>query len=115
MILLLEDTSKTTAEWRGPYSVEKVITSVTYQVATAERRKRSRIFHVKSMKRWIPPNIQAVVMAKEEEGAEEQLQLELPELDPVPGQLPEMGDQLNDQQWRDLQIVLKEFEDIFSN
>ena len=46
-------------------------------------------------------------MAEEEEGAEEQLQLELPELEPVP--LLEVGDQ----QKKELQIVLEEFEDVW--
>ena len=39
-------------QWSGPYVVEERLNKTTYWVCTPDQRKKSRLFHVNSMKIW---------------------------------------------------------------
>ena len=43
------------AQWSGPYTVEGVVSDVTYRVSTPDRRKKSRLYHINSLKPWTTP------------------------------------------------------------
>ena len=55
LVLSPSETDKFHAQWSGPYTVEEVVSDVTYRVSTPDRRKKSRLYHVNSPKLWTTP------------------------------------------------------------
>ena len=52
LILLPTSSNKLLAQWQGPYTVEKRVSNVTYQVDMCNKRKRHRVFHINMLRQW---------------------------------------------------------------
>ena len=52
LVLLPTSSNKLLAQWQGPYTVEKRVSDVTYQVDMSNKRKRHRVFHVNMLRQW---------------------------------------------------------------
>ena len=55
LVLSPSANDKFQAQWMGPYTVEKKVTDVTYQVSTPDKRKKSHLYHINSLKPWQTP------------------------------------------------------------
>lgn len=113
LVLLPDDLSKLSAKWHGPYKIVERVSPVSYRIRIPNRRKQIRQFH-RNM-RVAPADILTVVMAGEDETGVDQLPLDLldTETEPIPNLLTE--NQLNDKQKEELESLLEEFEDVFSD
>ncbi|KAL5517922.1 hypothetical protein EMCRGX_G003566, partial [Ephydatia muelleri] len=52
LVLLPTSSNKLLAQWQGPYTVEKRVSDVTYQVDMSNKRKRHRVFHKRRKMRY---------------------------------------------------------------
>ena len=60
---------KLDVQWAGPYNILKKVTDVTYLVATPDRQKKQRLFHVNGLWHWEEPvSIYSVQFCDEETG-----------------------------------------------
>lgn len=50
LLLLPKSENKLLAKWQGPYTVNKKISEVDYEVQTPDKRKGLKIFHINLLK-----------------------------------------------------------------
>ena len=116
LVLLPEDSTGVSAKWHGPYIVQEKPSALSYKIATPNRGRKTRQFHRNLLKRYIPPvEVMQVMLAEEEEDEADQLEL-IHLMSQEAGQDESQKPQphLDQQQQEDLQQVLEEFADVFS-
>eukprot|EP00731_Ephydatia_muelleri_P035196 Em0104g2a len=97
------------AQWQGPYTVEKRVSDVTYQVDMSNKRKRHRVFHVNMLRQWHDQQpIDSSLWVDDTEEAEDEIPVWGKDDTCVQWNLPP---HLDEMQKRSLQGLLKEFED----
>ena len=114
LVLLPTSTSKLLAQWQGPYPVIRSVGSVNYQIDMVGKRKRKRIFHVNMLQKWNTPT-STVFWAKEEESPEavhEEEDVVLWKDGDSNEEKSSYGEQLTEQQLKQLQGVLTDFKDV---
>ena len=87
--------------WDGPFEIIRRISPVTYEMAVPSRRSKRMVVHVNSLKMWVDVEAQVlrVVVAQEDEEEDcSRTQCKLP-----------------DQQERDIQQLLEEFQDVVTS
>ena len=107
LVLLPSSTSKLLAEWQGPYPVTKQLGPITYEVDMFDKRRKKRVFHVNMLRAWhsadnshlVAFSIPAVTDAEDLE---------------YNGDSSKRG-QLTEEQHADLNALLTEFSDVFSD
>ena len=119
MVLVLLPTSshKLSAQWQGPYKVEKRVGKVNYVIDMHDRRKRKRVFHINMLREFhSSPSSTAYWTEEQDRGADEQDDI------PVWNGVEEdadaevqMGEKLNEVQRQELRALLNEFRTLFSN
>ena len=65
LVLLPTSTNKLLAQWQGPYTIQKRIGDVNYEVDMSDTRKRRRVFHVNMLKQWHDSPAQACFMVSD--------------------------------------------------
>ena len=63
---------KLQTEWEGPFTIEKQVTKVTYQIIRTDKRKSHRIYHVNMSKPWITPSAVCLLASVDEVVGEHQ-------------------------------------------
>ncbi len=63
LLLMRDGHSKLEACYSGPFTIERKISPVTYQIATPGRGKQSKIVHVNLLKRWTTPTVKALAVS----------------------------------------------------
>lgn len=116
LVLLPEDSTGLSAQWHGPYRVVDKPSPLSYKIATPDRGRRTRQFHRNHLlKRYVAPS-HALLVVVADEGKDEDDQLLT--IDPPVSQI-DVHDKtthphLDQSQQRELEALLEEFEDIFS-
>ena len=114
LVLTPTFTDKLTDQWTGPYTVVAKLNDVTYKICTPERRKKTRLFHINSMKEWTSPTAVFSVHFCEEETLPATETLDVFPYERHEGSaLPTIGDQLSPEQRRDLDELLHTHEALF--
>ena len=109
LILLPTSSNKLLAQWQGPYTVEKRVSNVTYQVDMCNKRKRHRVFHINMLRQWHGlPTADSSLWVDDTEEAEDEIPVWGKEESRVHGELPS---HLDEQQKRSLHALLGDFED----
>ena len=105
-------TEKLQDQWSGPYVVEEMLNDTTYRVVTPDRGKKSRLFHVNSMKIWKPPlQVMAVKYCEDKESSDVD-----PDVTPYELQecaAPRISSKLSQQQRLQLEELLQKYDKIF--
>lgn len=113
LLLLPDELDKFTAKWTGPYCIEKKLSEVNYQIATPDRGKKRRVVHINMLKPWIEEtSVMAVTCADEDTDSRE---LPIYTWEAETGELPHINPSLTTQQQQDLQELLAEMGNNFSN
>ena len=108
LVLLPTSSNKLLAQWQGPYTVEKRVSDVTYQVMS-NKRKRHRVFHVNMLRQWHDQQpTDWSLWVDDTEEAEDEIPVWGKDDTCVQWNLPP---HLDEMQKRSLQGLLKEFED----
>ena len=55
LVLLPTSSSKLTAQWHGPYRVDKRMGKVNYRITMHDRKKKQVVFHINMLQRWHKP------------------------------------------------------------
>ena len=109
LVLLPTSSNKLLAQWQGPYTVEKRVSDVTYQVDMSNKRKRHRVFHVNMLRQWHDQQpTDSSLWVDDTEEAEDEIPVWGKDDTCVQWNLPP---HLDEMQKRSLQGLLKEFED----
>ncbi|XP_073785929.1 uncharacterized protein [Danio rerio] len=96
MILIPTTTSKFLASWKGPYTVVERVRSVNYRVRQPGRRREEQLYHINLMKKWVAAPGHLVAFSEESS--------------PV----IHIGEQLLPNQKAELQALVCQFKDVFS-
>ncbi|XP_073784003.1 uncharacterized protein [Danio rerio] len=96
MILIPTTTSKFLASWKGPYTVVERVGPVNYRVRQPGRRREEQLYHINLMKKWVAAPGHLVAFAEET----------LP--------VVHIGEQLSPNQKAELQALVGQFKDVFS-
>ena len=113
LLLLPDELDKFTAKWTGPYLIEKKLSAVNYQIATPDRGKKRRVVHINMLKPWIEEtSVMAVTCADEDTDS---MELPIHSWEPETGETPHINPSLTAQQQQEVQELLAEFADTFSN
>ena len=109
LVLLPTSSNKLLAQWQGPYTVEKRVSDVTYQVDMSNKRKRHRVFHVNMLRQWHDQQpTDSSLWVDDTEEAEDEIPVWGKDDTCVQWNLPP---HLDEMQKRSLHGLLKEFED----
>ena len=109
LVLLPTSLSKLTAQWQGPYKVEKAIGKVNYLVQMPGRRKVRKVFHVNMLQKWHTPV--CVGFVGHTEGGEKEEEIPCWKEPRTGG--ARIGNQLATNQTEELQELLGKFKDVF--
>lgn len=94
--------------------MEEQVSEVTYRIATPERRKKSRLFHINMIKPWITPvAIMAVQCMEEEDDTRDELPIYT--LESGQKEKPNVNPELTEEQKLQLEHLLEELDEDFSN
>lgn len=123
MVLVLLPTSfhKLSAQWQGPYKVERSVRKVNYVINMHDRRKCKRIFHINMLREFhssSSPVSTSTACWAEDQARVADGQDEIPvwsEVGEDANSEVKMGEQLNDVQRQELHTLLNEFRPLFSN
>ena len=117
LVLLPTSTNKLLAEWRGPYPIERKISSVNYEIRMTDSRKKKRVFHVNMLREWHSPS--AASFLAEEVIGEPPIQADDVVLwDGTGGdesEKPLISSRLKSTQRVELNELLQEFDDVLSS
>ena len=113
LVLLPTSTNKLLAEWCGPYRVLRKIGTVNYEVDMADRKKKKRILHVNMLKQWYSPTAVSFLAEEVPEETDDIVLWDTP-ID-RDDEAPVISDRLSPEQHRDLQGLLKEFDDVLNS
>ena len=109
LVLLPSSTNKLSAEWQGPYPIERKVGKVDYEVNMGDRRNKLRVFHVNMLRRWYAAvntsYLVGCVQDQEEVG-------EIPVLEMDSDDIVTTGDQLPKAQKKELLDLLVSFSDV---
>ena len=112
LVSLPSSTSKLLAEWQGPQPVTKQLGPITYEVEMFDKRRKKRVFHVNMLRAWHSadnPHLVAFSIAAVTDA--EDLKRNSVECN---GDSSKRG-QLIEEQHADLNALLTEFSDVFSD
>lgn len=70
-VFLPNESNKLLTDWQGPYVITKQITPCTCEVDVHDRKKRKRVFHINSLKKWHSPEA-AVLLCETQDGLSEE-------------------------------------------
>ena len=121
LVLLPSSTSKLLAEWQGPYPITKQVGPVNYEVNMFDKRRKKRIFHGNMLRGWhSADNPRLVAFTVPEAGIVEDDSSLGSIGDTQPSSTPEQQqqqqrDHLTAEQNADLESLLAEFDDVFSD
>lgn len=113
LVLLPEDSTGMEAQWHGPYEVVEKTSPVSYKLQFPERKK-TRQFHINSLKKWNECNILAVVIATEDTHSVDDLPLHTVEIGSDKENMETVGD-LPPEQQEGLRNLLAKYKPVFSN
>ena len=109
LVLLLSSTHELSAEWQGPYPIERKVGEVDYEVNMGDRRKKLQVFHVNMLRRsYAAVNtsyLVGCVQEQEEVG-------EIPVLEVDSDDIVTTGDPLSEAQKKELLDLLVSFSDV---
>ena len=89
-------------EWKGPITIVRKLTDVTYEVTAGQGPRSLRVYHVNGMKAWHSPVPSALVATECTTTLD-------------PGPTIEEGTNLTTQQQNDLDNLVEEYRDVFSD
>ena len=102
--------------WHGPYTVEERVNDLTYRIATPERRKQTRQFHINSLKEWKPPlSVMTVTFCDEEDENTDDTYLELQPYDVSGDEDVRCNEELTPDKLAALNQIKESFKDVFRN
>ena len=105
-------TGKLEDQWSGPYVVEEKMNDTTYRVSTPDRLKKTRLYHVNSMKRWTPPvQVMAVRFCEDRETEDSDPGILL--FEPRDAGLPKISDRLSAAQSSQVEELLQKYNTVF--
>ena len=52
LVLLPSSTNRLQAEWQGPYTIQRQVGPVDYEINMSNKRKKLRVFHVNMLRHW---------------------------------------------------------------
>ncbi|KAL5481323.1 hypothetical protein EMCRGX_G021459 [Ephydatia muelleri] len=119
--MLPTSSHKLSAQWQGPYKVEKRVGKVNYVIDMHDHHKRKRVFHINMLREFHSssspgPSSTACWTEEQDRGVDEQDDI------PVWNGVEEdadaevqMGEQLSEVQRQELRALLNEFRTLFSN
>ncbi len=115
LLLMPDGHSKLEACYSGPFTIERKISPVTYQIATPGRGKKCKIVHVNLLKRWTTPTAKALAVSIIPDGMTED-EGEVVLLDDKGANNPMFGDNnLSLEQKEQARALLDDFSQIFSS
>jgi len=110
LVLLPTSSSKLTAQWLGPYRVERQLGKVNYLVYMQDRKKKQRVFHTNMLRKWHSP-ASSVLLAQV--AAEEMEPEEIPTWNDIEGGQARISSHLRAKQIEELRELLAKFGDVF--
>ena len=111
LVLLPAGHDKLSAQWQGPYTVTGKVSPVSYTIDMVDKRKRHRQFHVNMMKAWHTPTAAVLAVSVQDDDLDEEI---ITPLAQAQGQ-PELSSSLSTQQRAELNCLLDEMSDVFSD
>ena len=118
LILLPTSASKLLAKWQGPFVVKGRKGRVNYEVDMGERRKKCRTFHTNMLKPWVECDEMSLWESEGNVGEsckkEEEEEIATWEEGTSIKRKPKWGTELDVKRKREMEEVLKEFEDVLS-
>ena len=102
--------SKLTAQWLGPYRVERQLGKANYLVHMRDRKKRWRVFHTNMLQKWHSP-ASSVLLAQV--AAEEMEPEEIPTWNDAKGGQARISRHLSAKQIKELRQLLAKFGEVF--
>ena len=120
LVLLPTSSQKLSAQWQGPYRVERRVGKVNYVVDMHDRRKRKRVFHINMLREFHSssshsPSGTACWTEEQDRDADEQDDIPVWNGEEEDATEVQMGEQLNEVQRQKLRALLNEFRPLFSN
>lgn len=116
LVLLPTSTSKLLAQWQGSYQIVKCMSRVTYLVDMHDKRKRKRIFHVNMLKHFkVRKPVEQSYWIDSTGSSDGDGDADVPVWNEGPEGRPALGEQLNETQRDELQLVLEDFVDVMQN
>ena len=117
LVLLPTSSSKLLAQWQGPYQVVKQVGKVSYLVDMHDRRKRRRVFHVNMLKAFqVRRPVESSYWVEDITDCDDpEDDFDVPVWNETLDEQPTIGEQLNEQQQKELWKMLKEFNDVLQN
>ena len=118
LILLPTSASKLLAKWQGPFVVKGRKGRVNYEVDMGERREKCRTFHINMLKPWVECEEMSLWASEENIGEscekEEEEETATWEEGTSIKRKPKWGTELEVERKREMEEVLREFEDVLS-
>ena len=118
LILLPTSASKLLAKWQGPFVVKGRKGRVNYEVDMGERRKKCRTFHINMLKPWVEYEEMSLWASEENVGEscekKEEEEIATREEGTSIKRKPKWGTELDVEKKREMEEVLREFEDVLS-
>ncbi|XP_056622843.1 retrovirus-related Pol polyprotein from transposon 17.6 [Triplophysa dalaica] len=96
LVLTPTATSKFLASWKGPYMVVEKVGPVNYRLRQPRRRREVQLYHINLLKKWIASPTQMAAFAE------------------TKAPVVQMGEQLSPVQKQDIQSLVSQFRDVFS-
>ena len=118
LVLLPSSTSKLLAEWQGPYPITKQVGPVSYEVNMFDKRRKKRIFHVNMLRGWHSadnPRLVAFTVPEADTVEDDSSLGSTGDMHPSSTPQQQQRDHLTAEQNADLESLLAEFDDVFSD
>ena len=109
LVLLPTTHNKLLAKWQGPYEVVRRKEKVTYEVSMPGARNRKKVFHINLLKKWFEPEETAFMVGNSEIGEDN----DIPSWRENGGSKFIVSEKLTTEQRRQLEVLLKKFQDVF--
>ena len=109
-MLLPTSSHKLSAQWQGPYKVEKRVGKVNYVIDMHDHHKRKRVFHINMLREFHSSPSSTACWTEEQDRGADELGVE----EDTDAEV-QMGEQLSEVQRQELRALLNEFRTLFSN
>ena len=109
LVLLPTTHNKLLAKWQGPYKVVRRKGKVTYEVSMPGARNKKKVFHINLLKKWFEPEETAFMVGNSEIGEDD----DIPSWRENGGSKFTVSEKLTTEQRRQLEVLLKKFQDVF--